>query len=80
MPDWLQVYQTADEKGFELCVVDKTKAQGKLIVPSFINGKAVVRAKGFNNCTGLTGVIFPDTVEYIDVNAFWDCEELTRVR
>ena len=82
MPDWLQVYQTADEKGFELCVVDKTKAQGKLIVPSFINGKAVVgiRANGFYECTGLTGLILPDTVEYIDVNAFWGCEELTRVR
>ena len=82
MPDWLQVYQTADEKGFELCVVDKTKAQGKLIVPSFINGKAVVgiRANGFYECTGLTGLILPDTVEYIDVNAFGGCEELTRVR
>ena len=82
MPDWLQVYQTADEKGFELCVVDKTKAQGKLIVPSFINGKAVVgiRANGFYECTGLTGLILPDTVEYINVNAFLGCEELTRVR
>ena len=82
MPDWLQVYQTADEKGFELCVVDKTKAQGKLIVPSFINGKAVVgiRANGFYECTGLTGLILLDTVEYIDVNAFLGCEELTRVR
>ena len=82
MPDWLQVYQTADEKGFELCVVDKTKAQGKLIVPSFINGKAVVgiKANGFYECAGLTGLILPDTVEYIDVNAFFGCEELTRVR
>ena len=82
MPDWLQVYQTADERGFELCVVDKTKAQGKLIVPSFINGKAVVgiRANGFYECAGLTGLILPDTVEYIDVNAFEGCEKLTRVR
>ena len=82
MPDWLQVYQTADEKGFELCVVDKTKAQGKLIVPSFIDGKAVVgiKANGFYECAGLTGLILPDTVEYIDVNAFEGCEKLTRVR
>ena len=82
MPDWLQVYQTADEKGFELCVVDKTKAQGKLIVPSFIDGKAVVgiKANGFYECAGLTGLILPDTVEYIDANAFFGCEELTRVR
>ena len=82
MPDWLQVYQTADERGFELCVVDKTKAQGKLIVPSFINGKAVVgiKANGFYECAGVTGLILPDTVEYIDVNAFEGCEKLTRVR
>ena len=82
MPDWLQVYQTADEKGFELCVVDKTKAQGKLIVPSFIDGKAVVgiKANGFYECAGLAGLILPDTVEYIDVNAFEGCEKLTRVR
>ena len=82
MPDWLQVYQTADERGFELCVVDKTKAQGKLIVPSFFDGKAVVgiRANGFYECTGVTGLILPDTVEYIDVNAFEGCEKLTRVR
>ena len=82
MPDWLQVYQTADEKGFELCVVDKTKAQGKLIVPSFIDGKAVVgiKANGFYECAGLTGLILPDTVEYIDANAFFGCEKLTRVR
>ena len=82
MPDWLQVYQTADERGFELCVVDKTKAQGKLIVPSFIDGKAVVgiKANGFYECAGLTGLILPDTVEYIDVNAFEGCEKLTRVR
>ena len=82
MPDWLQVYQTADERGFELCVVDKTKAQGKLIVPSFINGKAVVgiKANGFYECAGVTGLILPDTVEYIDANAFFGCEELTRVR
>ena len=82
MPDWLQVYQTADERGFELCVVDKTKAQGKLIVPSFINGKAVVgiKANGFYECAGVTGLILPDTVEYIDANAFEGCEKLTRVR
>ena len=80
MPDWLQVYQTADEKGFELCVVDKTKAQGKLIVPSFIDGKAVVgiKANGFYECAGLTGLILPDTVEYI--SGFENCQNLTRVR
>ena len=82
MPDWFGFLPTDDGKGWEAVVIDATKAQGKLIVPSFINGKAVVgiRANGFYECTGLTGLILPDTVEYIDVNAFLGCEELTRVR
>ena len=78
IPDWFGFLPTDDGKGWETAVIDATKAQGKLIIPSFINGKAVVRAKGFNNCTGLTGVIFPDTVEYI--SGFENCRMLTRVR
>ena len=78
IPDWFGFLPTDDGKGWETAVIDATKAQGKLIIPSFINGKAVVRAKGFNNCTGLTGVIFPDTVEYI--SGFENCQNLTRVR
>ena len=78
IPDWFGFLPTDDGKGWETAVIDAAKAQGKLIIPSFINGKAVVRAKGFNNCTGLTGVIFPDTVEYI--SGFGNCQNLTRVR
>ena len=82
IPDWFGFLPTDDGKGWETAVIDATKAQGKLIIPSFINGKAVVgiRANGFYECTGLTGLILPDTVEYIDVNAFLGCKELTRVR
>ena len=78
IPDWFGFLPTDDGKGWETAVIDATKAQGKLIIPSFFDGKAVVRAKGFNNCTGLTGVIFPDTVEYI--SGFGNCQNLTRVR
>ena len=78
MPDWFGFLPTDDGKGWETAVIDAAKAQGKLIIPSFFDGKAVVRAKGFNNCTGLTGVIFPDTVEYI--SGFENCQNLTRVR
>ena len=82
IPDWFGFLPTDDGKGWETAVIDAAKAQGKLIVPSFINGKAVVgiRANGFYECTGVTGLILPDTVEYIDVNAFEGCEKLTRVR
>ena len=78
IPDWFGFLPTDDGKGWETAVIDAAKAQGKLIIPSFFDGKAVVRAKGFNNCTGLTGVIFPDTVEYI--SGFENCQNLTRVR
>ena len=78
IPDWFGFLPTDDGKGWETAVIDAAKAQGKLIIPSFFDGKAVVRAKGFNNCTGLTGVIFPDTVEYI--SGFENCRMLTRVR
>ena len=80
IPDWFGFLPTDDGKGWETAVIDAAKAQGKLIVPSFINGKAVVgiRANGFYECTGLTGLILPDTVEYI--SGFENCRMLTRVR
>ena len=81
-PDWFGFLPTDDGKGWEVDYIDKTELQGKLIVPSFLEGKAVVgvNANVFKDCAGLTGLILPDTVEYIDVNAFYGCEELTRVR
>ena len=81
-PDWFGFLPTDDGKGWEVDYIDKTELQGKLIVPSFLEGKAVVgvNANVFKDCAGLTGLILPDTVEYIDVNAFFGCEELTRVR
>ena len=82
IPDWFGFLPTDDGKGWETAVIDAAKAQGKLIVPSFLEGKAVVgvNANVFKDCAGLTGLILPDTVEYIDVNAFEGCEKLTRVR
>ncbi len=81
-PDWFGFLPTDDGKGWEVDYIDKTELQGKLIVPSFLEGKAVVgvNANVFKDCAGLTGLILPDTVEYIDVNAFEGCEKLTRVR
>ena len=81
-PDWFGFLPTDDGKGWEVDYIDKTELQGKLIVPSFLEGKAVVgvNANVFKDCAGLTGLILPDTVEYIDVNAFSGCEKLTRVR
>ena len=77
MPDWFGFLPTDDGKGWEAVVIDATKAQGKVIIPAYAQDKAVVEVS-FKGCTGLTGVIFPDTVEYI--SGFGNCQNLTRVR
>jgi len=77
MPDWFGFLPTDDGKGWEAVVIDATKAQGKVIIPAYVQDKAVVEVR-FKGCTGLTGVIFPDTVEYI--SGFENCRMLTRVR
>ena len=77
MPDWFGFLPTDDGKGWEAVVIDATKAQGKVIIPAYVQDKAVVEVR-FKGCTGLTGVIFPDTVEYI--SGFENCQNLTRVR
>ena len=77
MPDWFGFLPTDDGKGWEAVVIDATKAQGKVIIPAYVQDKAVVEVR-FKVCTGLTGVIFPDTVEYI--SGFENCQNLTRVR
>ena len=77
MPDWFGFMPTDDGKGWEAVVIDATKAQGKVIIPAYVQDKAVVEVR-FKGCTGLTGVIFPDTVEYI--SGFENCQNLTRVR
>ena len=77
IPDWFGFLPTDDGKGWETAVIDATKAQGKVIIPAYAQDKAVVEVS-FKGCTGLTGVIFPDTVEYI--SGFENCQNLTRVR
>ena len=77
MPDWFGFLPTDDGKGWEAVVIDATKAQSKVIIPAYAQDKAVVEVS-FKGCTGLTGVIFPDTVEYI--SGFENCQNLTRVR
>ena len=78
LPDWFRIYADRRRKGgWEAVVIDATKAQGKVIIPAYVQDKAVVEVR-FKGCTGLTGVIFPDTVEYI--SGFENCQNLTRVR
>ena len=77
-PDWFGFLPTEDGNSWEATETDKSKVKGKLIIPAFFKDKAVIGVTGFSGCGELTGVILPDTVEY--VNAFSDCEKLARVR
>lgn len=77
-PDWFGYLPTEDGRGWDATEIDKSKVKGKLIIPAFFKDKAVMSVTGFSGCGELTGVILPDTVEY--VNAFSDCAKLARVR
>ena len=77
-PDWFGFLPTEDGRGWDATEIDKSKVKGKLIIPAFFKDKAVMSVTGFSGCGELTGVILPDTVEY--VNAFSDCAKLARVR
>ena len=58
---------------------------GDLVIPETVtyNGVTYSVTKigdyAFNTCTGLTSVIIPSTVTFIDISAFGDCIGLTSV-
>lgn len=54
---------------------------GGVQIPSSYNGKPIVEisARAFADCTGLTDITIPETVEVIGDGAFWGCTGLTRI-
>ena len=54
---------------------------GGLVIPDTYNGKPVTRIEtyAFRDCTGLTGVIIPDSVTSIGNGAFYNCSSLTSI-
>ena len=84
LPVWLGLLPTEDGNGYEITVkeADKAKVEGKVIIPALVAGKAVlgIKVSAFERCAEVTGVILPDTVEYIDDFAFRNCSKLMRVR
>ncbi|MBQ7408108.1 MAG: leucine-rich repeat domain-containing protein [Clostridia bacterium] len=60
---------------------DPEKVSGKLIIPATYNNRPITQivGMGFRNCTNLTGVIIPSTIEEISSGSFYNCKSLTRV-
>lgn len=72
---------TEDGTGYEIGAADSSVMQGKLVLPSAYGDKPIVGVvdNGFKDCTGLTGVLMPDSIIGIGSHAFADCNNLTRV-
>ena len=54
---------------------------GDVVIPATHNGKAVkdVTNFAFENCTGITSVTIPNSVELIHMNVFGGCTNLTSI-
>lgn len=73
---------TLDETAWQVKVSDKDSLTGKVVIPSEIDGKPVmkIKASAFYNCQNITSVYIPDSVLYIEYYAFKGCTNLARVR
>ena len=58
-----------------------TKPSGDITIPTKIDGYTVysIAPNAFKDCTGITSVTFPDTIELIGSEAFSGCSNLTSV-
>lgn len=67
----------------QACVIGLTDSSysGEIIIPRFYKGNKVViiNKHAFKNCTGITSVTIPDTIEYIAAQAFLGCSNLNNI-
>ncbi|NMP38069.1 MAG: leucine-rich repeat protein [Clostridiales bacterium] len=63
------------------CVIDCNEEAETIVIPSTHNGRAVteIGPEVFDNCTKLTSVIIPDSVNRVDERMFYGCTALTEV-
>ncbi len=71
-------YEISDGKAV---VTGANPAEGNLVIPTSLGGCPVTSIGNcaFEDCTGLTGVVIPDTVTNIGYSVFWGCSGLTSV-
>lgn len=64
-----------------ITITDCIESATTITIPNKINGYPVTRIgdNAFYNCSELTDVTIPNTVEYIGSSAFYKCEKLTQV-
>ena len=64
---------------YDIIKADKS-ISGDIVIPSTYNGKPIreIRAFTFEYCHNLTGVIVPDTVNFIGQSAFGSCDNLQK--
>ncbi len=58
------------------CVVDGRGCSGELVIPQ---GIREIGPGAFKNCTRLTKIVFPNTMEHISYRAFYGCVSLEHV-
>lgn len=79
-PTEFAVRSINDGQAYEIAAAND-KIEGKLVIPNSIQGIPVTQIadRGFENCTGLTGVIFSKNLISVGTAAFYGCANLTRV-
>ena len=74
-------YKLTPSEKYTTIIAVSPKPTGALTIPSSLGGKPVyeIRWNVFENCTGLTSVKIPDSVEVIEASAFEGCTKLASV-
>lgn len=72
---------TVSDIAVSIAPVDKTSISGNIEIPSVVQGYTVtqIKSSAFMDCTNLTGVTIPESVEIIGANAFYGCTGLVSV-